>query len=154
MNELKSAVSALCILGAGAYLCQLILGGTKLNRQVSLLITMFMAATLLGFFGKGLESFEIPEIPPLALEGNDCASEMYRHELENESAGNICKVLMAQLNAAGIEPEKIEADVNISPDGSISITKVRLTGCGEEGAELVRKSLGCEREVVEIVGDT
>ena len=154
MNELRTLVTVLCALGAGGFLCQLLLGGTRLKNQVNFLLTLFMAVSLAGIFGQGIAGFSVPEIPPPEELSVDDPEEIDRRQLENESAENICRVLLQQLTAAGLAPEKIEAEVNISPDGSISITKVRLTGCGDAGAELVRKSLGCEKEVVELVGDT
>ncbi|MBQ1464537.1 MAG: hypothetical protein IIZ18_06980 [Ruminococcus sp.] len=154
MNELKSIVTVLCGLGAGGFLCELLLGGTKLKKQVNFMISLFMATSLVGLFGQGIAGFSLPDVPSPEELRADYPEEVYRRQLENESAENICRVLMEQLTAAGLAPEKIEADVNISPDGSISITKVRLTGCGDAGAELVRNSLGCEKEVVELVGNT
>ena len=58
-------------------------------------------------------------------------------------------MLLGQSNSSGIACYKIETDVNISDDGSISINRVILIADDfEKAAEIVRSSLGQDTEVV------
>ena len=76
--------------------------------------------------------------------------EIYDKEIIRQTEKNISDVLTAQVISAGINVEKIAADVNILQNGSIVINRVFInTSDNDSAAGIIRGSLGQETEVVD-----
>ena len=76
--------------------------------------------------------------------------EIYDEEIIRQTEKNISDVLTAQVRSAGINVEKIAADVNILQNGSIVINRVFInTSDNDSAAGIIRGSLGQETEVVD-----
>ena len=144
-----TAVRGICLLSAGIFILRMLSDGTKLGSQAEFVFKLIFMLVTVTSLTKGIKSIELPDISRYESYVNIEASDIYREELERQTAENIADVLMSQLTAAGIEAEKLKAEVNISDDGSISINRVIIrTADPADAEELIRRSLGQETEVV------
>ena len=148
MDGFRYAVLAVCITSAASALIGNLTAGTKLHKQMKLILDLVTAIVIVLPFAKGTAGFELPEIGASASEST-YALELYNRSLSRKMAENVGAVLYDQIGAVGIACEKIDIDVNISDDGSIFISSVTLD-CEdfEAAAEIVRNSLGEDTEVV------
>ena len=145
---MREAVLVVCVVSAAKCLIGQMAGGTKMKGQLRFMLDMLLAIVLVTPFAEGIVHFELPEVSSYELT-DDYAADLRNRALAEEAAENISGVLMQQITAAGIGCEKVSAEVNISEDGSISISKVWVTA--EDigaAAEIIRNSLGEETEVV------
>lgn len=149
MESFRYAVMAVCITSAAACLIGNLTSGTKMHRQMKMMLDLVIAVVTVLPFANGAAGFELPEIGAHTAPDYSMAVELYNTSLCRETAGNVGGVLQGQISAAGIECGNIDIDVNISEDGSIFISRVILS-CSdfEAAAEIVRNSLGAETEVI------
>ena len=149
MEGFRYAVSAVCIVSAAACLIGNLTAGTKMHKQMKLILDLLIAVVTVMPFAKGTAAFVMPEICSGSAPDSSFALELYNSSLSRMTAENVGSVLRAQIGAAGIECGNIEINVNISEEGSIFISRVTLD-CGnfDAAAEIVRNSLGKETEVV------
>lgn len=151
MENVKSAVMAVCIVSAAKCLIGNIASASKLKNQLAMVLNLLLAVVMISPFVNGISEFELPEISDYELE-YDYSSDIYAEVLVEQTAMNIESVLMEQILSAGIPCEKIEAEINISPDYSISISRVTVTSEDFQAAvEIIRKSLGDGTEVVNVI---
>ncbi len=153
MDEIKAAVGAVCAVSAVRCVVGNITSATRLKNQVMIILDLLLAAVMAAFFMRGCSSFELPEISVYEYESGEYES-AYEETLESQVSSNICLVLQQQLEAAGIDCEKIQAEVNISADGSIFINRVTvISGDFQAASDIIRSSLGTETEVVNGIGE-
>ncbi len=151
MENVKSAVMAVCIVSAAKCLIGNIASASKLKNQLAMVLNLLLAVVMISPFASGISGFELPEISDYELE-YDYSGDIYAEVLAEQTAANIESVLMEQISTAGIPCEKIEVEINISPDYSISISRVTVTSEDfQAAAEIIRKSLGDGTEVVNVI---
>lgn len=151
MENVKSAVMAVCIVSAAKCLIGSIASASKLKNQLAMILNLLLAVVMISPFVSGISGFELPEISDYELE-YDYSGDVYAQVLAQQTAMNIESVLIEQLAAVGIPCEKIEVGINISPDYSISISRVTVTSEDfQAAAEIIRKSLGDGTEVVNVI---
>lgn len=151
MENIKSAVMAVCVVSAAKCLIGSIASASKLKNQLAMILNLLLAVVMISPFVNGISGFELPEISDYELE-YDYSDDVYAAFLVQQTAENVESVLIEQIKAAEIQCEKIEVEVNISPDYSISINKVTVTSEDFQAvAEIVHKSLGNETEVVNVI---
>lgn len=151
MENIKFAVMAVCIVSAVKCLIGSITAVSKLKNQIGMLLNLLLAVVMISPFVNGLSDFELPEISDYELTGYDYSDDIYASALAEQTAMNVESVLIQQISSAGIQCEKINAEINISPDYSISISRVTVTSEDFEAvAEIIRKSLGDETEVINV----
>lgn len=113
------------------------------------MLDLILAVVMLLPIVNGFREFSFPEISDYRMAEYDSTDDVYAASLIAQTEKNVEDVLMEQIMAAGIPCEKIEAEVNIFADHSISITKVTVTSEDFEAAsEIVKNSLGSETEVI------
>lgn len=149
MEDIKSAVMAVCIISAAKCIIGNIASASKLKNQIGMIMNLLLAVFIISPFVHGFSDFEMPDISVYNITDYDYSNDMYASVLANQTAENIESVLSQQLSALGIYCDKIEVEVNISADYSISINKVTVTSEDFEAAALIVKgSLGTETEVI------
>lgn len=149
MEGIKNSVIAVCTVSAAICIVESLVSGTRLRNQMKLILNLVLITAATAPFFKGGLDFDMSGFGSYASPDYDFSREIYNEELRRQTSYNVSAVLLQQINAAGISCEKIETEVNISDDGSISITKVTLkTNNFKRAAEIVRNSLGSETEVV------
>ena len=149
MEELKAAVYAVCAISAVKCAVGNISAASRMRKQVTALMDLMLALALIVPAVNAFRSFELPEIRTFDPAELGISREYYRQTLAEQTARNVEDVLAAQLSAAGISCGRISAEVNISEDYSISITKVTVsTDACEAAAAVIRSCLGAETEVI------
>ena len=152
MENVKSAVMAVCIVSAVKCLIGNITAVSKLKNQLAMILNLLLAVVMLSPFASGISGFELPEISDYELE-YDYSGDIYAETLAKQTAENIESILTEQILSAGISCEKIKAEVNISPDYSIFISRVTVTSEDFQAvAGIIRQSLGDGTEVVNDIG--
>lgn len=149
MEDLVSAAGGVCAVTALICVMRMIAGGTRLKGQAELIAKLVLAASVISLFSEGTISFEVPDINYGSVQDFSASEQLYDDELIRQTGENISEVLRGQLEAAGIDAEKIETEVNILADGSIIINRVIISSADNEAAaDIIRSSLGQETEVV------
>ena len=149
MEEIKSSVMAICAASAAVCIVESLVSGTKLKNQMKLILDLILITVIAAPFIRGAVEFDLSEFRAYDTPDYEYSRELYNEELRRQTSYNVSEVLLEQISAAGIRCDKIETEVNISDDGSISITKVTLIADNfEKAADIIRKSLGEETEVV------
>ena len=150
MEHFRSSVTAAAVAAAAVCLVENLVSGTRLRKQMKLLLdAVFAIAVLVPFTGRSA-ALELPEISNIPQPDSSFALEVYNESLCKTAAENVGAVLCEQLGAAGIACEKLDIDINISADGSISISRVTVSADDFEAAgEIIRNSLGSETEVID-----
>ena len=152
--EIKAAVLSVCVISAVKFIIGQTAGGLKMKDQLKTMLDILLAVVLITPFVNGVFHFELPEISAYEFEYSDTQQEIYNKALAQQTAGNVEDILSQQISAAGIELKNISAEVNISSDGSISITKVTVTTEDFEAASvIVKNSIGWETEVINGSGE-
>ncbi|MBR3759605.1 MAG: hypothetical protein IKK47_01235 [Ruminococcus sp.] len=149
MEQIKSSVIAVCTVSAAICIIESLVSGTRLKNQMKMILNLVLISAAAAPFLKDGLDFDFSGFSLNHSLDYSHSQDMYNEELRRQTSYNVSSVLLQQINAAGIQCEKIETEVNISEDGSISITKVTLkTDNFKDAAEIVRSSLGNETEVV------
>lgn len=149
METIKSTVSSVCIVSAGLFAVRCLIADQTLRIRAETILKMIFALVLISPFVRGGFSIELPELTEYELADNSFSRQAYMAELAKQTAENIQQVLMEQINASGVKCENISADVNISEDGSIFISKVTVRADDPEmAADIVRNCLGSDTEVI------
>lgn len=148
-TDMKAAVLAVCVFSAAKSLIGQTAGSVKMKDQLKLILDILLALVITAPFVSGFADFRLPEIANYELADYDCPQKLYDAALAEQTASNVCDILAEQIAAAGIDCEKITAEVNILSDGSISISRVTVNTEDIEGAAaVIRNTLGDETEVV------
>jgi len=149
LDTFRSSVTAVAVASAAVCLTESLVSGTRLRKQMKLLLDTVLAMVMLIPFANGSMALEMPEISEIPQPESNYALELYNESLSRNAAENVGAVLYEQLAAAGISCESLDIDVNISADGSISISRVTviaedfsaarsvITGCLGSGTEVV-----------------
>ncbi|MDE7104398.1 MAG: hypothetical protein K2O36_00795 [Ruminococcus sp.] len=149
MENIKSAVVAVCVISAIKCIIGSVASVSKLKNQIAMIMNLLLAVFIISPFVHGFSEFEMPDISDYSITNYDYSDDIYASFLKSQTAENIESVLSQQLSAVGIYCDKIEVEVNISADYSISINKVTVTSEDFEAAALiVKSSLGTETEVI------
>ncbi len=149
MEGIKSSVMAICAASAAVCIVESLVSGTRLKNQMKLILDLILVTVIAAPFIKGAFEFDLSGFRAYDAPDYEYSREIYNEELRRRTSYNVSEVLLEQINAAGIICDKIETEVNILDDGSISITKVTLIADDfEKAADIIRKSLGEETEVV------
>lgn len=149
MEGFRNSVMAVCIVSAVLSVVGNLVSGSQLKNQVRLILELVLAVTVISPFINGKSSIELPETGLYDVDYS-YSIEIYNESLKQTASHNISEVLMEQITASGIDCEKIEAEVNISADGSISISRVKISADNFRGAaDIVRTCLGTETEVID-----
>lgn len=149
MDNIKGIVAALCFVSAGIYGIRNIVSDTALSQKVEVILKMIFAVILISPFINSTFSFEMPVISEYELSDYSFSQDEYESELIRQSSENISQVLAEQIAASGTVCEKVKAEVNISEEGSIIISKVIVeTDDFEKAADVVKSCLGEATEVV------
>ncbi len=148
-NDILSAVRSVCYVSGGIYLIRLITDGTRLKKQAAFVIKLVFAVVFVSVVTNCCMKFEFPEIVSYEATDYSFEAEKYRNEVAEKAAENISDILFNQLKAAGIDVKELQTEVNISENGSIDISRVIVSSADSTAAaELIRKSLGQETEVI------
>ena len=148
-TEIKAAVLAVCVVSAAKSLIGQMTGNMKMKDQLRLILNIILALVITTPVVSGLAGFSLPETDIGSCIDYDSARELYDRALAEQTASNVNDILTEQLAAAGIDCGKINAEVNISPEGSISINRVTVSTEDILGAaEVIRNTLGAETEVI------
>ena len=149
MEGFKSCTAAVCAVSAGICIVESLVSGTRLRGQMKFILDLVLITVVITPFIKAGTDFQLPEPGGYGTE-TDYHIEVYSDALRRQVSYNVSEVLLQQIQAAGISCYKIETEVNISDDGSISINNVTLSTDNFTGAaDVVRRSLGAETEVVD-----
>lgn len=149
MENIKSAVVAVCIISAVKCIIGSVASASELKNQIAMIMNLLLAVFIISPFVHGFSEFEMPDISAYSITDYDYSDDIYASVLASQTSENIESVLSQQLSAVGIYCDKIEVEVNISADYSISINKVTVTSEDFEAAALiVKSSLGTETEVI------
>ena len=149
MEQIKSSVIAVCTVSAAICIIESLVSGTRLKNQMKMILNLVLIAAAAAPFFKGGFDFELSGSGADYSVDYSHSQEIYNEELRRKTSYNVSSVLLQQLKAAGISCEKIETEVNISDNGSISIIKVTVkTDNFKDAAEIIRSSLGNETEVI------
>ncbi|MBQ9898880.1 MAG: hypothetical protein IJM44_05440 [Ruminococcus sp.] len=152
MEELKASVVAVCAVSGAICAVENLIAGTGLKTQMRLLMSLVLMLTVITPFVRGGIDIELPEAGDFGVDIG-WSQEIYREELARQTAENVCEVLRGQIEAAGVSCGEISAEVNISEDMSISISRVTVSAEDfDAAAEIVRSCLGSGTEVCN--GDT
>ena len=151
--DILTAVRSLCFVSVGLCLLKILTEGTRLQKQAGfvfrLVFLLVFASTVINIF----RNTEFQEIQKIEVADYSYAKEIYRKELAEKAADNISNILYSQIEAECIDIEKVEADINISENGSIDINRIIISSADpESAADLIRKSLGQETEVINGIG--
>ncbi len=150
MEEIKNSVLAVCTVSAAICIVESLVSGTRLKNQMMLILNLVLITAAAAPFFKGGFIIDLSEFSSNNVSDYGCSQEIYNEELRRQTSYNVSAVLLQQIQSSGISCEKIETEVNILADGSISITKVTLkTDNFKKAAEIIRSSLGSETEVVD-----
>ena len=153
MEEMKSCVAAICAISAVICIIENLVSGTKLDDQMKVLLQLILAIVIIAPFVRGNIEFDFPNSDSYNADSYNEAAKIYNERLRQQTSYNISEVLLSQIKSAGINCNKIETEINILDDGSISINKVTLKADNfEKAADIVRSSLGKETEVVNDAG--
>ena len=151
--DIVTAVRSLCFVSAGLCLLRILTEGTRLKKQTELVFKLVFSLVFASMLINGFRNTELQKIPQIDVSDYSHAKAIYRNELAKKAADNISNILYSQLEAAGIEVEKVETDINISENGNININRIIISSSDPESAEdLIRKSLGQETEVINGMG--
>lgn len=149
MEDLKNAVMAVCIISAGICMIENMVSGTRLKSQMKFLLNLTVVMVLAASFTKGGISFEMPDFPAYSQQSYETQQEIYNDEICRQTAENVSSALREQIEAAGINCMEIQAEVNISDDSSIFISKVIISADDfMSAAEVIRNIIGDNAEVV------
>ena len=152
MEEFRNSVITVCIVTAASAILGNLVSGTRLKNQIQLMLDLVSAIAVITPFTKG-GSPALPELNDIDTPDYSYSQELYNEELKRQTSENVRDVLMQQIQAAGINCVQLEVLVNISEDGSISISRVIVSSDSfEAAAEIIRNSLGADTEVLN--GDT
>ena len=153
MEDLKNAVMAVCIVSAGVCMIENMVSGTRLKTQMKFLLNLTVVTVLVASFTKGGIAFELPDFPAYSQPEYTNSQEIYNDEICHHTAENISSVLYEEITPAGINCTEIRAEVNISDDNSIFISKVIISADDFRSAvEIVRNIIGSDTEVVNGMG--
>ncbi len=148
MEELKEIIRSVCIISAGICIISGLTDGTRLKGQMKFLLNLIFILVISTPLLKGTLSIELPDIS--GYEEVDCSSaeNIYNEELKSQTEKNISAVLRQQIEAAGIQCNEIETNINISETNSIYISNVTVSADNyEAAAQIIKNSLGQETEV-------
>lgn len=149
MESLRNSVIAVCTVSAAICIIESLVSGTRLKNQMKLILDLILITAAAAPFFAGGTDIDLSVFDSYRDIDTDFSVNAYNEELRRQTSYNVSAVLLQQISAAGISCEKIETEVNISEDGSISITKVTIrTDNYKKAAEIIRNSLGGETEVV------
>ena len=149
MENIKGIAAALCFVSAGIYGVRYLVSDSALCRKAEVILKMIFAAVLISPFVNGKFSFELPELSDYEIAEYSFSRDEYESELTRQASENISQVLTGQITASGTICEKVTAEVNISEDGSIIISKVIIEADDfEKAADIVKSCLGGTTEVV------
>ena len=149
MEGIRASVMAVCTVSAAICLAEQLMQGTRLRTPVQLILRLVLAAVIMMPFA-GVTDVSLPDIAAYTFDEEDLyGEELYLSELKRLTEENLADSLMEELTAEGIKCGKITPEINISQDGGISIIRVVLAAGTDEGAaEVIRRSLGADTEVV------
>ena len=137
------------MVSAGICAVRSLVSGSPLSRKTELIMKMIFAAVLISQIVSGCLKIELPRTENYELSDYGYSREKYYEELMRQTSANLTEVLFQQLDSNGIICEKINVSVNISEDGSISISKVTVsTDDNEKAAEIIQNCLGLDTEVI------
>ena len=149
MEGFVAAVRAVCFVSVGVCIVQSITDGTRLRGAADLVLKQIFALAVTAPIVSGAFEIELPDLSAFDSTDYSYSTEIYENEFRAQISENISAVLREQLKAAGINAEKIDTEVNISQDGSISINRVIIsTSDFEASAKIIRGSIGQETEVI------
>lgn len=149
METIRNTAVSICIVSAGIFAVRSIIADQSLRSRAETLLKMLFAIVLITPFLRGDLSLELPELTQYELAEQGFSQELYESELAKQTAENVSQVLKEQIQASGIVCENISAEVNISEDGSIIISKVTVRAdAPERAAEIIRNCLGNDTEVI------
>ena len=150
MEEMVTAVRTVCVLCIGICAVQSMTEGTRLKSQAGMVMKLILAVIIGSVIMKGGREFSLPDLGGSSNMSYEHDKEIYDEEIIRQTEKNISDVLTAQVRSAGINVEKIAADVNIPQNGSIVINRVFInTSDNDSAADIIRGSLGQETEVVD-----
>ena len=148
MENFKSTAAAICFVSAGICAVRSLVSGSVLRQKMELILKMVFAIVMLSHIINGFANIDLPNLSSYELTDYGYSQEKYQLELSRQSSINISEALRQQLVSNGINCEKISADVNISEDGGINITKVTVSSDDNDGAAaIIRNCLGADTEV-------
>ncbi|SHM32794.1 hypothetical protein [Ruminococcus flavefaciens] len=149
MEEITSAVRAVCITAAGICIIGHITEGTRLRSQAEFVYKLVFVAVVAGLIFNVKGKINFPDLSGFDRDEISFSTESYDNAVAEQTGKNISDILLSQLSAAGIKVDNIRTEVNISHDGSISINRVIISTAElEKAAGIIRSSLGQETEVV------
>ena len=147
MEGFKSCTAAVCAVSAGICIVESLVSGTRLRGQMKFILDLVLITVVITPFIRAGTDFQLPEPGGYDTE-TDYHIEVYSDALRRQVSYNVSEVLLQQIQAR-ISCYKIETEVNISDDGSISINKVTLSTVAFRSSKCGQTGLGAETEVVD-----
>ena len=149
MEDITTAVRAVCITAAGICIISHITEGTRLRSQAEFVYRLVFAIVVAGLIFNGRKQIELPDLSSFDSNEFSFSTEAYDNAVAEQTASNISDILSSQLSAAGITVDDIKTEINISEESGISINRIIIrTADFNKAAEIIRSSLGQETEVV------
>ncbi|MBR6792184.1 MAG: hypothetical protein IKM49_03580 [Ruminococcus sp.] len=150
MEEIKTAVKAICILTVSICMTEYLTSWTRLKNQMKYILNGIFILIFTVLVINTVSSVQLPSLEDYAeIQSTYDSNELYISEIKAQTEANITLVLQQQLDSYGIKYENIETTVNISETNSISISKVTVTAEDFKSAErIIKNSLGEETEVI------
>ena len=122
MNEILFSI---CVTALITALYKALVPSDKMSSQIKLLVSCFFVLSVMSVIRGGTDIGELTDIVSIDTSYNDYSAEL-EEMTAYETANSLKRVIGERLSEAGITPEKIYIDVNITDNGSISISEVKL----------------------------
>lgn len=149
MEDITTAVRAVCVMAAGICIISHLTEGTRLRSQAEFVYRLVFAIVVAGLIFSSSKKIELPDLSVFDSNEFSFSTEAYDNAVAEQTASNISDILLSQLCAAGITVDDIVTEVHISEESGISINRVIIrTADFERAAEIIRSSLGQETEVI------
>ncbi len=147
MNTFKEVITTVCLAGIGTAVYKMLVPSGTFEKQLKLLISLFLILGVISPFVSGDINLSIPTSENI-VETSEYIT-LQNSILENMAVNaqdNLSRELGRILSQEGIETTEILAKINISPTYSISIIEVKLLlpNMGFEGVarEIVEREVG------------
>ena len=122
---MKSVLFSICAAAVVTAVYKAVAPVEKFSGQIKLLISCFFILTVISAVSGASGLWDFSDITAIDTSYTDYTVQLKRMTAE-ETANALKKSIAEKLSEAGMPPEKIYIDVNISDTGSISINEIKL----------------------------
>ena len=144
---MKEVLFSICVTAMLTAVYKALVPADRFGAQIKLLVACFFTVSVINAMCGVVPFWDISEITDTDTSYNDY-SVRFRELTADETAGNLRKAISEKLGEHGITPEKIYIDVDISDNGSISISEIKLVFVQKEYGLYAEKAIVLARSVV------